>query len=248
MNVLRNFAGAIVLSLVLPAAPVWAQGTYQTYVVDPVAHTIAIHWKDDTGSRFSSIRKLKAWLEAKHETLLFATNGGIFETDYSPLGLYIEDGKVRHPLNTGQGAGNFYFQPNAVFYIDNNGGHVVKTADFKYSDAIVTATQSGPMLVDDGEINEAFKPGSPNLLVRTGVGIDDAGKVVFAKGSGVNLYEFAQYFRDTLHCRNAMFLDGTISLMYTPQADKSQLGGDFATIISVSEPQTSSPAQNVQTK
>ncbi len=233
---LRKTVFAFVLSLVLPAASAWAQTPYQTYVVDPASQTIAIHWKDEDGNRFTSIGALKAWLEARGQKLLFATNGGIYETDFTPLGLYIEDGKVLHPLNTAQGTGNFYLQPNGVFYMDATGGHVVKTTDFQRSDGIVTATQSGPMLVTDGEINPAFTPGSKNVFVRTGVGIDDNGKVVFAKAVGVNFYDFATYFRDTLRCRNALYLDGHISLMYVAEGDETQLGGDFVSILSVSEP------------
>ena len=243
---LRRAACAFVLSLILPAAPVSAQGTYQTYAVDPAKDRIDIHWKDEAGNRFTTLQALKTWLEARHEKLLFATNGGIYETDYTPLGLYIEDGQVLHPLNTEQGTGNFYLQPNGVFYIDQAGGHVVETKDFQLSPGVVTATQSGPMLVDNGDINPAFTPGSSNVFVRTGVGIDDGGRVVFARAVGVNFYDFATYFRDTLHCRNALYLDGHISLMYAADGDTTQLGGDFVSILSVSEP--SSTAQDDKTQ
>ncbi len=238
----RKTALAFILSLVLPAAPALAQTAYQTYSVDPAKDTIAIHWKDEAGNRFTSIGALKTWLEARGQKLLFATNGGIYETDYTPLGLYIEAGQVLHPLNTAQGTGNFYLQPNGVFYVDATGGHVVKTADFALKDGIVTATQSGPMLVDTGEINPAFTPGSKNLFTRTGVGIDEDGKIVFAKADGVNFYDFATYFRDTLHCRNALYLDGHISLMYVEGGDTTQTGGDFVSILSVSAPQPDTDA------
>ena len=238
---LRHTVCLVLLSLVLPAAPVSAQIPYQTYIVDPASDRIDIHWKDEAGNRFTTLQALKTWLEARHEKLLFATNGGIYETDYTPLGLYIEDGQVLHPLNTAQGTGNFYLQPNGVFYIDQAGGHVVETKDFQSSQGIVTATQSGPMLVDNGDINPAFTPGSKNVFVRTGVGIDDSGRVVFARAIGVNFYDFATYFRDTLHCRNALYLDGHISLMYVADGDTTQLGGDFVSIISVSEPSPTAP-------
>ena len=240
---LRALAWAAALAAILPAASVSAQATtYRTFAVDPARDHIEIHWKDEAGNRFASIPKLKAWLEAKHEKLLFATNGGIFETDYAPLGLYIEDGKTLHALNTAQGAGNFYLQPNGVFYVDKDGGHVVKTADFVASDSIVMATQSGPMLVDNGEINPAFTPGSKNTFIRTGVGIDDTGKIIFAKADGVNFHDFASYFRDTLHCRNALYLDGHISQMYVAGEGDARPDGDFVSIIGVSEPE-SPPAQ-----
>ena len=41
-------------------------------------------------------------------------------------------------------------------------------------------------------------------------------RVVFAISSEpVNFHEFASLFRDSLGCANALFLDGTISSLYT---------------------------------
>jgi uncharacterized protein YigE (DUF2233 family) len=44
----------------------------------------------------------------------------------------------------------------------------------------------------------------------------------------VTFYEFAQLFRDTLHCREALYLDGNVSSLYSPDLKrddkKSQLG------------------------
>ncbi len=47
-------------------------------------------------------------------------NGGMFEADNTPKGLYIENSRILKPLDTSQGSGNFYLQPNGVFYITQN--------------------------------------------------------------------------------------------------------------------------------
>lgn len=36
----------------------------------------------------------------------------------------------------------------------------------------------------------------------------------------VNFYEFATYFRDQLHCQDALYLDGVISSLYAPSLQR----------------------------
>ncbi|MDB5278563.1 MAG: hypothetical protein JWR61_3518 [Ferruginibacter sp.] len=63
-------------------------------------------------------------------------------------------------------------QPNGVFYLSTDNIAVIcKTQVFKNNGKIKYATQSGPMLVYDGEINKVFKAGSGNVNIRNGVGI-----------------------------------------------------------------------------
>ena len=79
------------------------------------------------------------------------------------------------------------------------------------------ATQSGPMLVIDGEIHPKFSPGS-SFKRRNGVGVPDDHTAVFAiSESAVNFHSFARLFRDELNCANALFFDGTISSLYNAE-------------------------------
>jgi uncharacterized protein YigE (DUF2233 family) len=82
-------------------------------------------------------------------------NGGMYQEVLSSLGLYIEKGETQYRLSRRQqGYGNSYIQPNGVFYLTNSGeGHIVATSEFKPNSEIEYATQSGPMLLVDGEIN-----------------------------------------------------------------------------------------------
>ena len=233
---MRRAITALLLAMLVyaPAAVVAGPASYTVHVVDPARDRISLHWQDAGGRRIGSIGRLTAQMKAQGQTLVFATNGGIYEKTYTPLGLYIENGRTMRALNTGAGGGNFYLMPNAVFYVDGKGGHVVRTEAFKADPAIAMATQSGPMLVEHGVINSQFSAASNNRLVRSGVGINADGKIVFAISTGaVTFYEFATEFRNQLHCADAMFLDGVISRMYAPGEGRADTDGDFVGMIAV---------------
>lgn len=159
-------------------------------------------------------------------------NGGMYKEDRSPLGLYIDSGKTITPLNKASAPGNFYLKPNGVFYItkDNIAG-VSTTEQFKTGAHIKYATQSGPMLVIDGKIHPEFKQGSTNVNIRNGVGILPNGQVLFVMSKGfINLYDFANFFLKA-GCKNALYLDGSISQTYLPAQNWRQTGGNFGIII-----------------
>jgi uncharacterized protein YigE (DUF2233 family) len=205
-----------------------------TYIADPKQQNIRLYWKDDHGENFGSIQNLKSWIEKRKEKLVFAMNGGMYKPDGSPQGLYIESGKMLSPLDTSSGGGNFYLKPNGVFYITTDNKAVIcKTSDLNYNGKIKYATQSGPMLVIDGQIHPVFKEGSANLNIRNGVGILSDGKVIFAMSkTPVNFYDFASYFKN-LGCKNALYLDGLVSRTYLPEKNWVQTDGNFGVIIGI---------------
>ena len=193
---------------------------------------IELFWKDNTGTAYNSFKNLKASLEKQNKNLCFAMNGGMYKTDSSPLGLYIENGKAIVPLNTLTGEGNFYLKPNGVFFItkDNKAG-VSQTEKFS-SRNISYATQSGPMLVIDGKIHHAFNKNSQNVHIRNGVGVLSEDEIYFViSKEKVTFYEIAAVFKDYLKCSNALYLDGFVSKMYLPQKNWNDLGGQFGVII-----------------
>jgi uncharacterized protein YigE (DUF2233 family) len=207
------------------------------YAVDP-QQEIRMYWKNDRGEKFRNIGNLKDWLEARNETLAFAMNGGMFTNDISPLGLYVEEGNCLTPLDTTVGSGNFYLMPNGVFYL-TSGNHagICKSEEFTSTRDIKYATQSGPMLLIDGEMHPAFRKGSPNVNIRNGVGILPDNRVVFViSKEKVNFYDFASYF-SSLGCRDALYLDGAISKAYCPEKNWIQLDGKLGVIVGVTERQ-----------
>lgn len=213
-----------------------AEDQILTYTVDPKIKDIQFYWKNENGEKLKSIQNLKNYVEQKNLTLTFAMNGGMFNNDFSPKGLFIQNKKTIVALDTAIGDGNFYLKPNGVFYITtDNIPFVCKTTDFVDKGKIKFATQSGPMLIVDGQIHSAFKAGSTNLNIRNGVGVLPNNKVVFAMSkTAINFYDFAKYFKN-LGCKNALYLDGFVSRAYIPEKKWIQIDGNFGVIIGVTE-------------
>lgn len=206
------------------------------YTVDTKKQDLQLYWKNDNGEMLKSIQNLKNYVESKNLTLTFAMNGGMFTKDFSPQGHFIQNKKILAVLDTADGNGNFYLKPNGVFYITaDNIPFVCKTADFNDNGKIKYATQSGPMLIIDGQIHATFKDGSTNLNIRNGVGILPDNKVVFAMSKiEINFYDFAKYFQ-SLGCKNALYLDGFVSRVYLPEKKWTETDGNFGVIIGVTE-------------
>ena len=206
---------------------------YLVYRIDPQKDQLRLFWQDPQGNRFGSFRRLQDYLATQSRQLVFAMNAGIFSTEYAPLGLHIDDGRILRPLNSAKGWGNFFLKPNGVFFIANKKAAVVDTVTYaKLKVKPDIATQSGPLLVSKGKLHPKFFPDSLSLYIRNGVGVTQDNQVVFAISLvPINLYEFATLFRDTLGCPNALYLDGSLSAIYAPTLGQEFLGGDFAGII-----------------
>ena len=217
---------------------------YRTLKLDPRVQKLELHWRDSSGNALRTFGALEQSLKAQKKTLLAATNAGIFTADLAPLGLHLENGKTLRPLNLKAGFGNFYLKPNGVFYFGPRGAGILESGRFVRFTRVFTktvlegATQSGPLLVRGGKINPVFMPNSSNKLVRSGVGVSRSGKVYWVLSRGaVNFYDFATFFRDTLKCPNALFLDGTVSKFYIPgdKTARDEGAGQFAGFLTVLE-------------
>ncbi|HEV8504909.1 MAG TPA: phosphodiester glycosidase family protein [Chitinophagaceae bacterium] len=231
---------AILLITVKLGIPVYAQvgktddKRFITYIADPKKQDVRFYWKNNKQEIFRSIQNLKTWLGQKHRKLVFAMNGGMYKPDNSPQGLFIENKMVVATLDTAVGNGNFYLIPNGIFYLTTNHLAVIcKTTAFANYGNIRFATQSGPMLVIDGDIHPAFKQGSPNRNIRNGVGILPDNTIIFAMSKEeINFYDFAAYFQH-MGCKNALYLDGLVSRTYLPDQKWVQTDGNFGVIIGV---------------
>lgn len=204
-----------------------------SYIVDPSQQELKFYWKDQKGNIYGNFQNLKSELEKSGEELTFAMNGGMYTRDLSPQGLYIENGKTYAPIDTNKnGYGNFYLQPNGIFFLTNEGKATICTTDsFSDNGSIRYATQSGPMLLIEGEIHPKFNKGSSNVHIRNGVGILPNGNLLFAMSKKkINFYDFASYFKEK-SCENALYLDGFVSRTYLPSEDWIQLDGNFGVII-----------------
>lgn len=176
-----------------------------------------------------------------NDTLLFAMNAGMYNENLLPVGLFISDGELENRINLKpKGYGNFYsLPPNGVFALDDKSKpFLVVSNDFKKlskKHKIILATQSGPMMVINGVFNKAFNQGSHNLNIRNGVGINDKGNVIFViSEQPVNFYEFSQFFRDELKCKDALYLDGVISQWFSPNIHDERKKYRLGPIITIS--------------
>ena len=201
------------------AALRFERSSYIVCKAKPGQDDIRLFWKGANGQAYGRFSPLVAEQAAQGRTVRFAMNAGMYMTDLSPLGLYVENGRELRRLNqrtTGQG--NFYMQPNGVFFLDKNRAGIITTQQFKASGIKpLYATQSGPLLVVNGRIHPGLNPSGTSAKLRNGVGVDKAGTAYFViSSSPVTFHAFARLFRDQLQCPNALFLDGGISSLYAP--------------------------------
>lgn len=205
---------------------------------DPASSDIRLYNKDQSGVPFRSFKALSLELRQRNEYLVFAMNGGMYHEDLSPVGLHIEEGAEKAPLNTNPGWGNFHMLPNGVFHVAEGKAGVMAAEAYRAAGIRPRfATQSGPMLVIDGVLHPRFLPDSDSLKTRNGVGVTGSGEVVFAVSKRpVRFHDFATLFRDTLGCPNALFLDGSISSLYAPEIDRHDRLFPLGPIIAVVAP------------
>jgi uncharacterized protein YigE (DUF2233 family) len=210
---------------------------FTTCRVDLNAERLELFWRDDAGKPYRQFSTLRDALGVKGKQLLFAVNAGMYQPDFSPVGLFVAEGQELKPLNRHVGSGNFSQQPNGVFLIEGHSARVMTTDEYA-SEQVKPwlATQSGPMLVHEGEITTSavMNPNSTWRKIRNGVCAPSPNAAVFViSESPVTFYEFASYFRGALHCREALYLDGTISSMYAPSLNREDRGSDMGPMLGV---------------
>lgn len=183
---------------------------------------LVLRWiNHTTGQPYQTFDQLKKRLAKENLTMLFATNSGIYKKGPKPLGLHIENKKMITQINNAQWGGNFALLPNGIFWLDESRAGVTETQAYKTLKVRPTyATQSGPLLVQNGKLHPKFRRNSLNLKTRSGVGVCKDGLLRFVlSAQPVNFYSFATLFRDHLGCPDALYLDGSISAYATPNLD-----------------------------
>lgn len=206
------------------------EGAHYTVCDVGNAGDIRLFWESEDGP-YRSFSKLADALREDGEELRFAMNAGMYDTNFRPLGLYVEGGEEKVRISTAEMAPgtqpipNFLKKPNGVFFVDREGkAGILTTEDFVAANLEPRiATQSGPMLVIDGELHPMLIPNSTDKTGRSGVGVCENGVVRFAISDGrVNFHEFARLFRDQLGCANALFLDGGRGVgLYSPEMGRN---------------------------
>ena len=223
---------AIILSILICLSPSEKKHAKNilSYEVDLTREKVELVWKDHNHKLYSNIGRVLN----QDTTISMIMNAGMYTVKQNPLGLYIENGKVITPVNKTEHAyGNFYMQPNGIFYLQNQCPKISPTIDFKLDTTINYATQSGPLLLINGNFHPKFVQGSKNTHIRNGVGILPNGNPLFAISSEkINFYDFANFFKQK-GCVNALYLDGSISRAYIPSQNHHDKGGKFGVMIVV---------------
>src|ERR1700687_6418491 len=73
-------------------------GTVTVCRVDLLHEQLQLFWRDDTGRPYGGFSALRDGLAKHGKTLEFATNGGMYQPDLSPVGLFVADEREQVPL------------------------------------------------------------------------------------------------------------------------------------------------------
>lgn len=136
-------------------------------------------------------------------------NGPIFDTAFEPLGLVVEKGTVRKPIDTAEGAGNFYIKPNGILMISDGTARIVSTDERPDLSGVELAFQSGRLLLADGRLPESMVDADGRRFTRSAIAVDAEGFAVAVSTGEMSLKEFAEHLREE-GFTDALYLDGAI--------------------------------------
>jgi uncharacterized protein YigE (DUF2233 family)/L-ascorbate metabolism protein UlaG (beta-lactamase superfamily) len=224
------------------------EADYTVCKFNPMQTDIRLFLKRNDGSILGSFDAVNKELAKNGEQLLFAMNAGMYHKDRSPVGLYRQDGQSAGRLQTKASSGNFGMLPNGVFHVHHDKvADISETVRYMLKSVVPdAATQSGPMLVINGELHPKFKAGSSSRKIRNGVGRTRAGKIVFVKSDApVNFYDFASLFKDELKAFNALYLDGVVSRLYSAELNRNDFGRRMGPIVGVVVPKVQAQARYI---
>ena len=197
---------------------------------------LRLYLNNRNGVPFGNFNALQKELNDKGKELLFAMNAGMYHSDLSPVGHYIEKLSKKKNVVARPGPGNFGMLPNGIFCIGSDMLNIYETLEYLQNSPKCTyATQSGPMLVWNSKLHPRFIEDSQSKFIRNGVGTSaDKQFAYFVKAENrLNLHTFARIFKDKLKVPNALYFDGKVSKLYSKELDQHDFGWPIGPIVAV---------------
>jgi len=207
--------------------------SFITCRIDLSQEDLRLFLRDSEGAIYGSFLRVEQALPPG-KRLGVAMNAGMFHEDRAPVGLYVENGTEEMRVVTADGPGNFGLLPNGVLCLTDGAARIVESRRYAENPpACRDATQSGPMLVIDGDLHPRFIPDGASRNIRNGVGVEEDGRIVHLVISNVpvNFHHFARFFRDHLGVPDALYFDGRVSRLYAPGIGRADIGLPVGPII-----------------
>jgi uncharacterized protein YigE (DUF2233 family) len=204
-------------------------------VADPARHRITTVLGNPPYRGFAALAAARPEASSK---VAFAVNAGMFDDAGKPIGYYVKDGERGKELNRNDGAGNFHMKPNGVFFGTGGKWRVMSADEFyaQVGDRPQFGTQSGPMLVIAGKLHPEITDDGPSRTIRNGVGVDASGRAHFVISDGpVSFGKLARFYRDVLKTPNALYLDGAVSSLWDPAAERLDARAPIGPMLVVEE-------------
>lgn len=188
-------------------------GSIHAFKINLALYQLNLSFAQDYAEQTTTVRHLVSANNA-----LIGVNGGFFTPGLQPIGLRINAGQLKKPLQQTSWWGIFYIAGEHARIVPPNGYHTPQAIDF--------AVQGGPRLVVNGNIPK-LKPG---FAERTALGITSQGEVIVlvthhAPLTTLSLAKIMQRppSENGLACYNALNLDGGSSSQLYAKIGKFEL-------------------------
>ena len=90
------------------------------------------------------------------------------------------------------------------------------------------------MLVIKGELHPEIQPDGQSRKIRNAVGVDALGRAHFIISEApISFGKLARYYRDVLNVGNALYLDGSVSMIWDPATGRLDTGASIGPLIVV---------------
>jgi uncharacterized protein YigE (DUF2233 family) len=211
-----------------------SENGYVVVRVPREAGSIELFLHDSDGTPWRRLERLRDQLRSEGRQPSMLMNAGMYHADLEPVGLLVVGGQELSPLNLSAGDGNFYLQPNGVFGIANGVPAIWESQEFARQRPTVTqATQSGPLLLHDGQLHPALREDSTSRRTRNAVCVNEQLTGFIYTPVPVTFHELATYMRDELNCIDGLYLDGTVSSVLLPNGEQWLADVDLGPMVAV---------------